>query len=42
VACDYENGQGLLEDKDFSEFRSFFRHVFETVIIRVLIDGLHA
>ena len=38
VACDYENGRGLLEDKDFSEFRSFFRHVFETVNESVIYD----
>jgi hypothetical protein len=39
VACDYSNGQALLEAKDFSEFRSFFRHVFETV--QALLFGQH-
>ena len=31
VACDYNNGQELLEDRNFSRYKTFFRTVFEIV-----------
>jgi len=29
VSCDYANGKELVKERDFSAYKSFFRHVFE-------------
>ena len=31
MACDYKNGRELLKDREFTAYKAFFRHLFETV-----------